>query len=188
MSGSVISFPITLSATWQPSPPDDLADNLTTWLLDPGSLTARLKACCGRFRVELLGQTLELCQAYEASENIAEGTEVLVREVLLYCDDKPQVFARSLLPLSSLTGPQAQLAQLGEQSLGQVIFNSPSLKRQGLEVASFSSVSSVAQLASELKLPQRDKLWGRRSFFFVEDKPLMVAEVFLPQAFAYQGN
>jgi chorismate--pyruvate lyase len=31
-----------------------------------------------------------------------------------------------------------------------------------------------------------DELWGRRSVFIVENKPLMVAEVFLPQAFAYQ--
>jgi chorismate--pyruvate lyase len=118
-----------------------------------------------------------------------------VREVILYCDNVPQVFARSLLPLTSLTGKEQALASLGEQPLGQVLFNNASLRRQRLEVSSFNGDSSVAILAkdlfnkshtqysSELLMPM---LWGRRSIFMLENKPLMVAEVFLPEAFAYQ--
>ncbi len=179
-------FPVTLPSHWQPSDSCALPEHLMSWLLDPDSLTARLKTHCHQFRVELLGQQIEHCQAHEAVVGISAGEKVLVREVLLYCDDKPQVFARSLLPLSSLTGREQALANLGTQSLGQVLFNNPSLERKIIEVATFDLTSSVGQLARHLQLTMTHTLWGRRSIFVLENKPLMVSEVFLPGAFSYQ--
>ena len=181
-------FPITLSGRWRDAQDCSLPDHLQSWLLDPNSLTARLKSHCHHFRVELLGQRVELCQANEAVALIQLGEQVLVREVLLFCDEKPQVFARSLLPLSSLTGAEQALANLGTQSLGQVLFNNTSLERQTIEVAEFDAKSCVAKLAHDLQLNVESNLWGRRSIFVLENKPLMVAEVFLPDAFAYQSN
>ena len=181
-------FPITLTSHWQEAKTYSIAQNLQSWLLDPNSLTARLSNQCQQFRVELLGQQVERCQRHEASAGISEGEQVLVREVLLYCDEIPQVFARSLLPLSSLTGAEQALANLGTQSLGQVLFNNPSLERKSIEVAEFDQHSSVVKLANDLQLPIEHNLWGRRSIFILENKPLMVAEVFLPNAFAYQTD
>lgn len=179
-------FPVTLSNHWQSPKHCNLPDYLLSWLLDSNSLTARLKSHCQRFRVELLGQSIEACHQHETFANIKAGEKVLVREVLLYCDEKPQVFARSLLPLSSLTGAEQALANLGTQSLGQVLFNNPSLKRETIEVALFDLNSTVVKMAQQLNLVSQDELWGRRSVFVVENKPLMVAEVFLPRAIAYQ--
>jgi chorismate--pyruvate lyase len=189
-------FPVTLAGHWQ-FPSEQLlapiALHLKDWLLDQGSLTARLKRNCTSFSVELLGQETQLCHASEANEFIKADEPVLVREVLLYCDDIPQVFARSLIPLSSLTGEEQALANLGTQPLGQVLFNNPSLKRKQIELSVFDRSSCVAQLALAVNKTNNnpknviiDELWGRRSVFIVENKPLMVAEVFLPQALAYQ--
>jgi len=184
-------FPVTLSSHWRDAQGCLLPENLKSWLLDPNSLTARLKSHCHQFRVELLGQKIEICQESEAVGLIPAGDEILVREVLLFCDEKPQVFARSLLPLSSLTGAEQRLANLGTKSLGQVLFNNPSLERQTIEVAEFEATSAVGKLAKQLQLSYQhlsspENLWGRRSIFVLENKPLMVAEVFLPGAFAYQ--
>ena len=190
-------FPVTLSTHWFDAQDCSLPEELLSWLLDPNSLTARLKSHCQQFRVELLGQKIETCQQNESVDLIPSGTKILVREVLLFCDDKPQVFARSLLPLSSLTGAEQALANLGTQSLGQVLFNNPSLERQTIEVAMFNAESSVGKLAKYLDMPIRktkessqysENLWGRRSIFVLENKPLMVAEVFLPDAYAYQQD
>jgi len=179
-------FPVTLSSHWLSPYQYQLSPSLLSWLLDQNSLTARLKAHCQNFRVELLGQHVQACRAEESNDIIVAGEQVLVREVLLYCDDIPQVFARSLLPLTSLTGAEQVLANLGSQSLGQILFNNPSLERQAIEVAEFDANSTVATLVNNLQLNFTDNLWGRRSVFILENKPLMVAEVFLPQAFAYQ--
>jgi chorismate--pyruvate lyase len=179
-------FPVQLPTVWQA--PNSIAINKTLldWLLDPASLTARLKQHGAKFRVEVLGQAIEACSDLEANADILAGEQVLVREVLLYCDDVAQVFARSLLPLKSLTGEQQLLADLGTQSLGQVLFNHPDLLRKKIEVAAFDQQSTVAKIAEHLSLKVLQPMWGRRSVFMLDAKPLMVAEVFLPGAFAYQ--
>lgn len=192
-------FPVTLETQWQAAdkflaglPKDKtlvqqgLNPRLIDWLLDPSSLTARLKSCCSEFRVEVLGQKIEKCNALEANEDIAFGEQVLVREVVLFCDNKPQVFARSLLPLNSLSGAEQQLAELGQQPLGQVLFNDPHLVRKCIEVAHFEQTSHLAQLVNALGMRQEHILWGRRSVFILKNKPIMVAEVFLPNSYAYQ--
>jgi chorismate--pyruvate lyase len=174
-----------MNTTWQPPVDVSLPENLLNWLLDPSSLTTRLRQCCQQFRVELLGQEIQTCSVTEATTDIKAGEQVLVREVLLFCDDMPQVFARSLLPLNSLTGEEQQLAHLGNKSLGQVLFSKKELRRKSIEISAFSTGSAVAILAKQLKLPIKTELWGRRSTFMLHDKPLMVAEIFLPNAFAY---
>ncbi|WP_371187960.1 chorismate lyase [Thalassotalea maritima] len=179
-------FPIGLDINWVSATKAPKTTILHDWLLDPSSLTARLSSHCQQFKVELLGQRIESCQAHEANADIAEGEQVLVREVLLFCDQQPHVFARSLLPLTSLTGEQRALANLGQQPLGQVLFNNPKLRRDVVQVAEIEPSHRVAQLATSLSLQVNHNLWGRRSLFYIENKPLMVAEVFLPGAKAYE--
>lgn len=180
-------FPVTMQASWCPERAMALTPQLKDWLLDPGSLTSRLSNLSQNFSVQVLGQRIEPCSSAEANQDILPGEQVLVREVLLICDDVPHVFARSLLPLTSLTGEQQRLATLGNQSLGQVLFNHHNLQRKRIEVASFGADSSVARLVDHLNLSWQEKMWGRRSVFVIDDKPLMVAEVFLPSSFAYQN-
>lgn len=181
-------FPVTLTANWQHLAASEFSQQLGSWLFNPDSLTGRLKSHCRDFRVELLGQEQMPCPENEACEHIRAGELVIVREVLLYCDNVPHVFARSLMPLATLTGDEAFLSELGNQSLGQAIFNSPYLTRGDFSVAAFDASSSVAQLSEQLSLSMQGKLWGRRSIFFLHDKPLAVAEVFLPNAIAYQTS
>lgn len=197
-----ITFPVTLMGQWQAPSTEHLSllsESLKSWLLDEGSLTARLKSRCQEFEVKVVGEQQQLCSAAEACNLIKVGEPILVREVILYCDNVPQVFARSLLPLTSLTGQENVLAHLGNQPLGQVLFNNPSLQRLRLELSVFTKDSSVGILATKLvakhsndkisasaSITEKTDLWGRRSIFMLENKPLMVAEVFLPNAFAYQ--
>ncbi|PKG84947.1 chorismate--pyruvate lyase [Colwellia sp. 75C3] len=202
MKQKIVNFPVTLTGQWQSENDENtslLSEILKDWLLDEGSLTARLKSNCENFQVKVIGEQQQLCSETEACNHIKAGEPILVREVILYCDNVPQVFARSLLPLASLTGKEQVLAHLGEQPLGQVLFNNPSLQRLQLELSIFPSDSSVAILATKLgakcsndnssinvPVTPKEVLWGRRSIFMLDNKPLMVAEVFLPDAFAYQ--
>ncbi len=179
-------FPVSLKTQWKHAADISVNTNLLNWLLDPNSLTARLKNHCSEFRVEVLGQQITQCSVDEANEDIAIGEDVLVREVLLFCDNKPHVFARSLLPLKSLTGEEKKLAELGDQPLGQVLFNNPCLIRKCIEVSSFNENSTISPLVKSLALNNTTLLWGRRSVFVLQNKPIMVAEVFLPGAIAYK--
>ncbi|WP_428034706.1 chorismate--pyruvate lyase family protein [Amphritea sp.] len=143
--------------------------NWRRWLLDRGSLTQHLvHASQGRFRVEVVRQQWGRASRSEAMTlNIATRQRVLIREVRLIGNDQPWVFARTIIPASTLTGKQRQLSALGCRSLGSVLFRDPTMKRGPLQV-------------SRLQLSSGETAWARRSLFFLANKPLLVAEVFLP--------
>ena len=157
------------------------ADRLV-WLLDTESLTHRVRqACGGRFRVRVLSQGWGRPLRSEARVlQLRGGERCLVREVQLLCDERPWVFARTIIPATTLSGPQLRLARLGSRPLGAVLFADPSMRRGAVQIAAITDRHGMfARATRELK--QRPaQIWGRRSVFRVGDKPLLVSEIFLP--------
>ncbi|MCE2572386.1 chorismate lyase [Motilimonas eburnea] len=171
----------------------DLPVGLLDWLTDSGSLTARLIANSRDFHVHVIGQAF-LCaseqeqQALALSPHYIATSEHLIREVLLCCDGAPWVYARTVIPVSTLTGEEQKLAQLGEQPLGATLFNSPNMTREDLVIAALpEDANIVAAVKAVSELPTVG-LWGRRSLFHLANKPLLVHEIFLPSALAYRPN
>lgn len=152
------------------------------WLLDASSLTRRLQqACDGDFRVQVVQQRWELPLLSEARVlGIRSGRQALVREVRLRCGDQPWVFARTVIPAATLTGPQRRLGHLGERPLGGLLFRDPSMRRGELEIARIERGQPLFRLACAGLAALPPNLWGRRSLFFLRDKPLLVCEMFLP--------
>ena len=139
---------------------------MQSWLLDPGSLTLRLKhQSAGRFRVVVLEegwvrrQLPALLQCFPPS---VVRERMWSRRVLLQCGDTPWVAAHSLIPASSMEGELKRLRNLRTRPLGEFLFRHPQLRR------------------GQLELTQTDDGWGRRSLFHLYGKPLLVAEFFLP--------
>jgi len=153
-----------------------------SWLLDTESLTHRVRQTCGgRFRVRVLSQGWGRPLRSEARVlQLRGGERCLVREVQLLCDERPWVFARTIIPATTLSGPQLRLARLGSRPLGAVLFADPSMRRGAVQIAAITARHGMfARATRELK--QRPaQIWGRRSVFRVGDKPLLVSEIFLP--------
>ena len=96
-------------------------DAMVAWLGDPGSLTTRLVNAChpGCFSVEVIRQNWARPLATEKNLlGMRRGEVAFTREVLLHCDDAPQVFARTLIPASSFSGKARRLAHLRTKPLG----------------------------------------------------------------------
>lgn len=140
------------------------------WLLDTGSLTQRLIAASqGDFRVEVVRQGWCRPTRSEAKAlNIPSRQLAMIREVQLIGKGQAWVYARTVIPASTLTGKQRELNFIGNRSLGSILFSDPTMKRGPLQI-------------SKLKLITGESVWARRSLFHLSDKPLLVAEVFLPQ-------
>lgn len=153
-------------------------DALRPWLLDQGSLTAKLMAFSqGKFRVRVLRQGLARPDLSERRcLGVSPGRWVLVREVVLMGKGESWVFARSLLPLSSLRGRLRQLRQLNTRPLGGFLFRQPDLEREPMEISRLMP----GQRYVPSSLQRGETLWGRRSVFRLEGRPLLVSEVFLP--------
>jgi chorismate--pyruvate lyase len=146
------------------------------YLLDEGSLTERLlKASGGDFRVELLHQGFAKPTRSERKLlGIAEGQYAWIREVQLLCFGKPWVYARSVVPVSSLKGELGHLRQLQNSSLGALLFKDPTLKRGQFELC---CLDRPPKFDKKIK---NTAIYGRRSVFHLYNKPLLVAELFLP--------
>ncbi|CAK0763880.1 putative chorismate pyruvate-lyase [Gammaproteobacteria bacterium] len=152
------------------------------WLVDTGSLTRRVvRACPGRMQVRVLRQVWGRADAGEISAlGIDRHGRVWLREVQLLCDDQPWVYARTVIPAATLAGPARCLLRLGSRPLGAVLFANPAVIRGGVEVACLQPHHRLYQRAALSAAAMPTVLWGRRSLFWLGERPLLVAEVFLP--------
>lgn len=108
------------------------------------------------------------------------GMLTLVRDVELLCNETPWVFARTLIPISSLKGSARRLTQLGEKPLGAVLFSDPTVLRGATQIAQLLPGHPLFDTASNHVDEKPEQLWGRRTLFYVEKRPLLVNEIFLP--------
>ncbi len=155
---------------------------LLFWLMDAESLTKRMRTLCGeRFRVALLQQNWQRPMRSERiALNMTERGVGLIRQVHLMCGDRPTVFARTVIPRTTLRGKQRRLAQLGSKPLGEMLFSEKSMRRGEVQIAAIT----VGQRLFSQALADGGKgvtsIWGRRSVFWLDNKPLLVSEIFLP--------
>ena len=113
-----------------------------------------------------------------------------IREVVLWGDNQPWVYAHSVIPEVINNG---ELDGLGSQPLGQIIFNDARFERGCFEVC----CHSIEQLNDNQNAfvhdlmagnDQATLLYGRRSSFQFLDYSMSVAELFLPDCPAYANQ
>lgn len=170
---------------WQPTlnaPP-----SLRPWLTEGGSLTARLKAHSHAFRVQCLHQRVARCLSDEAAViGLHRPGRVWEREVLLRCDNRPVVFAHTVVPMSATAADWPLFSALGERSLGTTLFGDPQVRRGVLEFARLREGHPLAQRAAaalfrENEAPLQERiLYARRCLYRRRRGTLLVTEVFLP--------
>lgn len=141
------------------------------WLLLEDSMTKRF---------EQQGKTVTVTMIQEGfvtSADIASELPLLpkeerywLREILLCADGEPWLAGRTVVPESTLSGPELALQRLGNTPLGRYLFTSSELTRDFIEIG-------------------RDaELWGRRSRLRLSGKPLILTELFTGIAVVLRGR
>jgi len=136
-------------------------------LYDQGSLTQQLiEVSNGRFRV----QTVELAWRNVLGDDlrklfgpVAPSHKFWSRKTVLLCEGAPAVLAHSLMPEHAAQSALEQVLALGEQPMGEYLFSQIGLKRGAFQFAQ-----------------SEQGYWGRRRLFYLDSKPIMVAEFFIP--------
>jgi chorismate lyase len=152
------------------------------WLIDDGSLTARLKARYADFAVRpVLLKNAKAFTDESALLGLKANQHALIREVLLMGNNQPVVFAHSVLPRASLRGAWKRFGKLGNKPLGAALFANSKVKRTPLEYKNLSACSPISmRVAEHLKTPPK-ALWARRSIFSLNCAKILVTEVFLEE-------
>lgn len=143
---------------------------LSDWLLLEDSMTRRFEQYCRKVSVDILREAF-----VDADELMPEEAALLpgearfwLREIVLCGDDEPWLVGRTLVPQSTLEGPELALRQLGTTPLGRYLFASSTLTRDFIETG------------------RSAELWGRRSRLRLSGKPLLLTELFLPASPLYR--
>ena len=168
--------PFLEGAVWYPASEWALEGrSVGSWLLESDSLSRRLAAHCRVFSVTVLAQSVIKNSELSLSERALLGhSDCLERIVMLNGDQQHWVYARTLMPTTILCGDESDLAELGANPLGYRIFNGNNSRRDALEVA-------------KIGMPEQS-IWARRSRLWINEKPMLVAELFLPDSPAYARN
>ncbi|MEN0616195.1 chorismate lyase [Klebsiella indica] len=141
---------------------------LRDWLLLEDSMTKRFEQQGKKVSVMMVNE------GYVGREALADEASLLpdeprywLREIILCANDTPWLAGRTLVPESTLSGPEMALQQLGQTPLGRYLFTSSTLTRDFIEIGRHAG------------------LWGRRSRLRLSGKPLLLTELFLPASPLY---
>lgn len=154
---------------------------MAPWLRDRGSLTQRIREHSGIFSVRpLLSGLARIAFDEAALLGIAPHELAWSREVFLYADDNPVVFAHSACARKHLRGAWAAVSGLGSKPLGALLFSHPLVERKPLHYKALHAHHPLHRRAASVLGVAPGRLWARRSLFYLHDAPLLVTEVFLP--------
>lgn len=155
---------------------------LSPWLRDHGSLTLRIQQRCDHFAVHNVRDGLARI-ALDESSLLGLPPQQLAwsREVFLCADDRPVVFAHSACATKDLRGAWQAVRHLGSKPLGALLFSHPLISRQPLHYKALSAQHPLFRRAAVKLVNPPDRLWARRSLFYLNNAPLLVTEVFLPE-------
>ncbi|MGF1743222.1 chorismate lyase [Vibrio profundum] len=145
------------------------------WLLENGSMSQLLKLHCQQLTVDLLHNRPVKAEKLNSQEvDLLSDEPCLLRKVVLCGDSEPWVLGRTLIPASSLTDQDHDLEQQGDIPLGITVFSTDNVRRDALQVG-------WAKTEDGDFLARRSRLW-------MNNKPMLVAELFLPASPVYQGK
>ena len=139
--------------------------NILEWLNEEGSITAKISSD-SKFKLEILSDDLGIAEDEEYLALDITSEEVRIREVVLYGDLVPLVYARSIIPNLTSSKGYPGLGTIGSKPLGDLLFQSKLFIKTRREFAQFETSSG-------------EVVWGRRTHYLVQGYPLSVMEVFL---------
>ena len=139
--------------------------NILDWLEEEGSITARISSHA-EFKLEILNDDIGVAEDEEYTALEIPPEEVRIREVVLYGDLVPLVYARSIIPELTASKGYPGLGTIGSKPLGDLLFQSELFIKIRREFAQFQT-------------SYKEVVWGRRTHYLVRGYPLSVMEVFL---------
>ena len=139
--------------------------SILSWLSESGPITNRIKLS-QEFELELLNDEIdEISKEEELFLNSFSET-FRVRRVILLGNNTPVVYAKSVIPSSTIENGLSSLGKIGNAPLGDILFTPGVFTKLEMVCASFLS-------------KEKNVYWGRKIKYSVNSEPISVMEVFL---------
>jgi chorismate--pyruvate lyase len=139
--------------------------SILSWLSESGPITNRIKLS-QEFELELLNDEIdEISKEEELFLNSVSET-FRVRRVILLGNNTPVVYAKSVIPSSTIENGLSSLGKIGNAPLGDILFTPGVFTKLEMVCASFLS-------------KEKNIYWGRKIKYSVNSEPISVMEIFL---------
>ena len=137
---------------------------IKSWLLEEGPITKRIESN-EKFELKLLRDDLGNVSKLDRLFLGHLSGDIKIREVILYGDKNPRVYAQSIIPVETINQGFSKLGELGTKPLGDILFEKKIFKKEDTIFAQFKDEKNI--------------FWGRKTKYNVKNKPFSVMEVFL---------
>jgi len=137
---------------------------ILSWLNEPGSITSRIKSFSD-FKLKLLKDGPGEVDIIEDDLIVSNYKKNNIREVILFSDEEPLIYAKSIIPLETIRLGLGILGNLKENPLGDILFSNPEIKKKYMLYAKFQSNKEI--------------FYGRKGIYTVKGYPFSVCEIFL---------
>jgi chorismate lyase len=162
-----------------------LPEAVQSWAYEAGSLTQRLRDYYGntivvsilfhQWRTPFLSERKQL--------QLPLHRYGLIREVTLHKNGNPLLLARTIIPEETIKVAHRNLSHLGTRPLGEVIFSYPDLERITMDLTLIEPAAWTSKVQKDANISQ--PIWGRRTVYAIQERPMLVSEFFLPEILAH---
>ena len=171
---------------WWPAPRPSFSTTQKQWLTRRGALTQALR--------ELGSLELRVLDEYSAGANHDEAyrlgvpalTPVWNREIVMSINGMNCVAARSVTTLKASHGVWQGMRRLRSRPLADILYDSVTIKRSNFEIALLNRQTPLYRTVLNMDIDSNKSIYSlnallaRRSVFWRQKTPLLVAECFLP--------
>jgi chorismate lyase len=153
------------------------------WLTKPYILSQALKQVSLTFKVQLLSQgNAILLEDDQIEFNLSLPQEGFLRQVFLCGNDVPWVYARVAIPQDTLANYHYIFSDLDNRPIGETfLYNNPKVSRSLFQIKYFVPSDPIYQIATKGLDTKHypEKIWARRSIFYLGESPFTITEAFL---------
>lgn len=143
---------------------------LMSWLSHASSLTAKAQEKGHEVKVSVLSQ--QWCG------------RLFQRQIVMMSDEQPWWYGQTLIPYQTYQLRSMAFSSLANNPLGTILYRDPSIylvQRHSIVLCADEFTHSIGKLFLYDELESNQLLWGRASIFNIENQPLYLKEIFLPE-------
>lgn len=103
------------------------------------------------------------------------------RDVLILCDNLPSWYGRTIMPYNTYQSRSTLFQDLRSKPIGSILYNDPMIDFKRRHIFQIKENSLKYNKHNSCQLDKSNLLWTRASTFHIDNLPIFLIEIFLPE-------
>ena len=156
-----------------------MRNGLNDWVKDKGSLSNRIKSIALFEITELKTSPIKIFNNEKAFFGKKKESDLYLREVLIFANKIPVIYARTVIPKKYLRGFWREIKRLRNSLLSEIVFDKKDIVRSDFVFNELSINDNLTKRLNLLSINYQSILVERQSYFMHGRENVLLTEVFL---------